>query len=29
MRGGEEMQRKDKEKIIEKLYKYILVIMEN
>jgi hypothetical protein len=29
MRGGKEMQRKDKEKIIEKLYKYILVIMEN
>jgi hypothetical protein len=29
MRGGEEMQRKEKEKIIEKLYKYILVIMEN
>jgi hypothetical protein len=28
MRGGEEMQRKEKEKIIEKLYKYILVIME-
>jgi hypothetical protein len=29
MRGGEEMQRKEKEKIIEKLYKYILVIMKN